>query len=118
MPGTVASEGIGPVRHDDGDRRVARMATRIAGVMSATPTTMMTRRLWPDMMPLLSDCVLRIRSAETRTSARRNVSNFDGGRSRDRTCDLSLVRAALSRLSYPPVVGFSRTCDQWSTTVE
>src|SRR4029453_13881442 len=26
----------------------------------------------------------------------------DGGRSRDRTCDFSLVRAALSQLSYPP----------------
>src|SRR5512139_2300945 len=26
----------------------------------------------------------------------------DGRRNRDRTCDLSLVRAALSRLSYPP----------------
>jgi hypothetical protein len=26
-----------------------------------------------------------------------------GGRSRDRTCDLSLVRAALSQLSYPPL---------------
>ena len=27
---------------------------------------------------------------------------FNGRRNRDRTCDLSLVRAALSQLSYPP----------------
>src|SRR5439155_7272140 len=43
------------------------------------------------------------RTARARTAV-------DGRRSRDRTCDLSLVRAALSRLSYPPVPGFSRTC--------
>jgi hypothetical protein len=30
---------------------------------------------------------------------------LSGRRSRDRTCDLSLVRAALSQLSYPPVAG-------------
>src|SRR5262249_51331803 len=40
----------------------------------------------------------------------RKLRGFDGRRSRDRTCDLSLVRAALSRLSYPPMPGFSRTC--------
>src|SRR3972149_4197532 len=27
-----------------------------------------------------------------------------GRRNRDRTCDLSLVRAALSQLSYPPII--------------
>ncbi len=32
---------------------------------------------------------------------------FGGRRSRDRTCDLSLVRAALSQLSYPPVTRLS-----------
>src|SRR5712692_2518438 len=34
-----------------------------------------------------------------------------GGRSRDRTCDLSLVRAALSRLSYPPGYVESGACE-------
>ena len=40
---------------------------------------------------------------------RRFSMNLRGGRSRDRTCDLSLVRAALSQLSYPPVFEESRT---------
>src|SRR5262249_28345056 len=35
---------------------------------------------------------------------------MNGGRSRARTCDPGLVRAVLSQLSYPPMVGFSRTC--------
>ena len=32
----------------------------------------------------------------------RASNHFDGRRNRDRTCDLCLVRAALSQLSYPP----------------
>ena len=53
---------------------------------------------------------------------RRSVKNAasslrvgSGGRSRDRTCDLSLVRAALSQLSYPPVAGLSRIRGRRST---
>src|SRR2546428_12852720 len=45
-----------------------------------------------------------------------NSGSFGGGRKRDRTSDLGLVRAALSQLSYPPVFGFSRTCGCASTT--
>src|SRR5881628_570723 len=45
-----------------------------------------------------------------------NSGSFGGGRKRDRTSDLGLVRAALSQLSYPPVLGFSRTCGCASTT--
>src|SRR5207249_638269 len=53
---------------------------------------------------------LETRVAERRVEQRERERRWDGRRSRDRTCDLSLVRAALSRLSYPPVPGFSRTC--------
>src|SRR5262245_20088720 len=45
----------------------------------------------------------------------RKSRNFTGGRSRARTCGLSLVRAALFQLSYPPVPGLSRTCASRST---
>ena len=31
-------------------------------------------------------------------------SALNGRRNRDRTCDISLVRAALSQLSYPPIL--------------
>src|SRR2546428_9465257 len=39
-----------------------------------------------------------------------NSGSFGGGRKRDRTSDLGLVRAALSQLSYPPVLGASASC--------
>ena len=32
------------------------------------------------------------------------ITAFHGGRNRDRTCDISLVRAALYQLSYPPLI--------------
>src|SRR5262245_29521767 len=47
---------------------------------------------------LLSPCR---REAETSLNCGRAEKN-SGGRSKDRTCDFSLVRAALSQLSYPP----------------
>src|SRR5437667_1628788 len=39
-----------------------------------------------------------------------NSGSFGGGRKRDRTSDLGLVRAALSQLSYPPVLAASASC--------
>src|SRR5262245_5009378 len=53
---------------------------------------------------------------DTKSGQNRRFSLYFGGRrSRDRTCDLSLVRAALSRLSYPPVLLESRVCASEST---
>src|SRR5262245_22508806 len=46
-----------------------------------------------------SSCFLWQRVAQR---PRRGPFDENGGRSRDRTCDLGLVRATLSRLSYPP----------------
>ena len=39
-----------------------------------------------------------------RRSNRTELRPRSGGRNRDRTCDLQLVRLALSQLSYPPTL--------------
>src|SRR5436190_21485558 len=44
-----------------------------------------------------------------------NSGSFGGGRTRDRTSDLGIVRDELSHQSYPPVLGLSRSCGCAST---
>src|SRR5207245_4123925 len=104
------------MRRSPGLRGSARRSSFISGASKCKPGTKRTAVVRVQKIKSLAfhlPCSRQLSIGAELTDGQELVENsgsFGGGRKRDRTSDLGLVRAALPQLSYPPTFAASASC--------